>query len=123
MDAPLYTQVVLQLESSVNERTFYLCLYPLRDDASSPATLANRIRDAKALYYEEYTADDEHDETDVLSPHWSGVPNESKHFDQLRSAIVQTRRWRAGRSLVMSLLFAVIVIASVLTVAVSWFNF
>ncbi len=113
----------MQLEPSVYERTFYLRLYPLRDDMSSPATLANRVRNAKALYYEQYTADDEHDEMDMLSPQSSGVPNESKQIDQLRSAIVQTRKRRAGRTLVMWLLFAVIVTALVLTATVSWVNF
>jgi hypothetical protein len=113
---------VVELEFSVFERTFYLRLHPLRDDMASPATLTNRLRDAKSLYYEEYAADNEHDETDVLSLHGSGVPDEWTQIDQLRSAILQTRRRRTGRKLATWLL-AVIVIALVLTGIVSLVNF
>lgn len=120
VDARLYTRDVVEHESFVYERSFYVRLHSLRDDMSSPATLANRVRDAKALHSEEYTADGE---TDVLSSHGSGVPDESKQIDQLRSAIIQTRKTRAGLKLVMWLLAAVVVIALVLTATVSWVNF
>jgi hypothetical protein len=102
----------------VYERSFYLDLHRLRDDPSSAASLTNRLRDAKALYYEE------HDESDVRSAHGLGVPDEWTQIDQLRSAIIQTRKRRAGRKSVMWLLFAVvIVIALVLTGIVGWVNF
>jgi hypothetical protein len=115
---------VVELEFSVYERSFYLRLHSLGDDVSSPATLTNRLRDAKALYYEGYAADDEHDETDLLSPHGSGVPDEWTQIDQLRSAVIQTRQRQAGRNLAMWLLVAVaIVIALVLTATVGWANF
>jgi hypothetical protein len=113
---------VVELESSVYERTFYLRLHPLRDDMSRPATLTNRLREAKALHYEDYTADDEHDDTDIFSAHGLGVPDEWTQIDQLRSAIIQTRGRRARRKLAMWL-FAVIIIALVLTGIVSLVNF
>ena len=123
MDARVYIQTVVELEISVYERNFYLRLHPLGDDISSPANLTNRLRDAKALHYEEYAADDEHGEMDVLSPHGSGVPDEATQIDQLRSAIIQTRKRRAGRKLVLWLLLAILVIALVLTATMSWVNF
>ena len=116
MAARVYIWTVVELESSVYERTFYLRLHPLRDDVSSPATMKNRLRDARALHYGEYATDDEYNETDVLSPLGSGVPDEWTQIDQLHSAIIQTRKRRAGRRLLIWLLIAVaIVITLVLT--------
>jgi predicted nucleic acid-binding Zn ribbon protein len=119
----VYIRTVVELEFSVYERNFYLRLHPLRDDMSRPATLTNRLRDAKALHYEKYAGGVEHGETDDRSPHRPGVPDESTQIDQLRSAIIQTRKRRAAHRLVMWLLFAVLVIALVLTATVSWVNF
>jgi hypothetical protein len=114
---------VVEVEFSVYERTLYLRLHPLRDDMSSAATLTDRVRDAKALYYEEY-GDDERDGTDVLYPRGSGVPDKWTQIDQLRSAIIQTRKRQVGRRFVMWLLIAVVIVnALVLTGIVSWVNF
>jgi hypothetical protein len=113
---------VVELEFPVYERSFYLRLHSLGDDVSGPATLTSRLRDAKALYYEGYAADDEHDETDIFSAHGAGAPDEWTQIGQLRSAVIQTRRRRAGRKLAMWL-FAVIISALVLTGIVSLVNF
>ena len=119
----MYIRTWVELEFSVYKRSLYLRLHSLGDDVPSPATLTNRLRDAKSLYYEGYAADDVHDETDVLSPQVSGVPDEWTQIDQLHSAITRTRKRRAVRKSVMWLLVIVIVIALVLAGTEGWVNF
>ena len=124
MDVRVYIRTVVDLEFSVYKRSLYLRLHSLGDDVSSPATLTNRLRDAKSLYYEGYADDDEHDETEVLSPYGPGVPDEWTQIDQLYSAITRTRKRRAGRRSAMWLFVTVvIVLALVLAGTVSWVNF
>jgi hypothetical protein len=100
---------VVDLESPKNDCTFYLLLYPLGDGASGEWTLTDRLRQAKALHYQEPTAEDKRGGMHGVSPYQSGPPDESTQTNQLRSTVLQTRMQRAGRRLLMQLIVAVVI--------------
>jgi hypothetical protein len=100
---------VVDPEFSEHDGTFYLLLYPLSDGTSGESTLTDRLRHAKALHYQEYTTEDERGGMHRVSPYQSGLPNESTQMNQLRSAVMQARKQRAGRWLLMQLIVAVVI--------------
>lgn len=105
----MYVCTVVDLEFSEHDCTFYLLLYPLSDGTSGEWTLTDRLRHAKALHYQEYTTEDERGGMHGVSPYQSGLPDESTQMNQLRSAVMQTRKQRAGRWLLMQLIVAVVI--------------
>jgi hypothetical protein len=100
---------VVDLEFSVYNCTFHLVLYPLSDDTWGESNLTDRLRLAKALHYQEYAPEDEHDEMFDASSYRSGLPDEGTQMNQLRSVVMQDRKPRAGRRLLMQLLVAVVI--------------
>jgi hypothetical protein len=81
----------------------------LSDGTSDESTLTDRLRHAKALHYQEYTTEDERGGMHGVSPYQSGLPDESTQMNQLRSAVMPTRKQRAGRWLLMQLIVAVVI--------------
>jgi hypothetical protein len=113
---------VVDLDFSVYDRTFYLRLHPLDDDTSDESTLTKRLREAKASHYLEHTSEDERNEQGSYAPHHSSVPDESTQMNHLRSAIIQARKERAGRRLLMQLFVAVGIVIIIGLMVVGWFN-
>ena len=105
----MYVCTVVDLEFSVYDCTVYVVLYPLSDDTSGESNLTDRLRLAKALHYQEYTPEDEHDEMFDASSYRSGLPEEGMQMNQLRSVVMQNRKPRDGRRLLMQLLVALLI--------------
>jgi hypothetical protein len=99
---------VTDLDFSVYDRTLYLRVYPLDDETSDGTSLTTRLREVKALHYEDYEFEDDHDDRFDFTAHQSGVlGDERAQLDQLRSTIIRTRKRRAGRRLLLQFVVAV----------------
>ena len=122
MDILVYIQTVIACDCSACCRTVYLRLHPLTDGTSAGSSLTNRLREAKALHYQDFFGVDERDETDGVAPDRSGVQHEWAQLDKLRSAIVRSRKQRARRRLLIQIFLAVVVVGLILAGTANWLN-
>ena len=117
---------VTELDFSVYDRTIYLRVHPLKDDTPHRSSETDELREVRAPIAEGYMADDEYDEHHKLTLHESdALPDEWMQVNRLRSAIIHTRRRRAGQRLLAQLLLAVtilVVMGLIISGALNWFN-
>jgi hypothetical protein len=118
--------IVTELDFSVYDRTIYLRVHPLTDGTPHSPSEMDRLRELEALREEGYMTDEEYDERYRFTLHESdALPDEWMQVNRLRSAIIHTRRRKAGQRLLAQLLFAVailIVIGLIISGALNWFN-
>jgi hypothetical protein len=117
---------VTELDFSVYDRTIYLRVHPLKGDAPHTSSEKDELREVSALFDEGYMTDDEYEEQHKLTLHESdALPDEWMQVNRLRSAIIHTRRRRAGQRLLAQLLVAVailVVLGLIISGALNWFD-
>lgn len=139
IDVLVYVAAMTLPKSHAGVRTIYLRVYPLRDDTSgeAPVTthlhrssdespLTKRLRELRALHYEDYMTDDEYDERRnfFLDPSLA-LTSDSVPTKQLRSDLIRTPKRRTGLRWLKRLLAAVvtvIIVGLVISGVVYWYN-
>lgn len=136
IDVLVYVAAMTLPKSHAGVRTIYLRVYPLRDDTSgeAPVTthlhrssdespLTKRLRELRALHYEDYMTDDEYDER----RHFFLDPSLALTFDsvptkQLRSDLTKRGTGLRWLKRLLAAVVTVIIVGLVISGVVYWFN-
>ncbi len=121
-----YVAVVTLPKSHTGARTVYLRVYRLKEDTSGESPFTKRLRELRALHYEDYIADDEYDErrSFLLDPSLA-LPDEWMQVNHLRPALIRSPRKKAGGRWLRRFLVAVGIVINlglVISGVVYWLN-